>query len=133
MIPDVRRFSLGAVLTVTTGGCLLAPMAELRDLLGFLTGDVPMTHQLPRVIAECAPALLDQHPTLRDVVPPAKFDGPAHVELWLAVEAERHGARLLVATLDPDDRAPVHPLAELLMLRPDAQVIVIGTGAAPDA
>lgn len=132
MIPDVRRFPLGAVPTVTTGGILLAPMAELYDLLGFMTGVVPMTHQLARVIAECAPALLDQHPTLRDVVPPAKFDGPAHAELWLAIEAERHGARLLVAPFDPDDHTPIHPLTELLTLRPAAQVIAVDLGDEED-
>ncbi len=124
MIPDVRRFSLGAVLSVTTGR-LLAPMAELYDLLNFMTGDNLMTHQLSRASDECAPVLLGRHPRLRDVVVPDELDGWEDVERWVASQAERLGARVTVATLDPDDHTRIHPLTELVMMAPNMPIIAI--------
>ena len=42
-----KRFTLGAVLSVTTGK-LLCPFDELHEFLDYLTGQSLFTHQLPR-------------------------------------------------------------------------------------
>lgn len=124
MIPDVRRFPLGVVLSVTTGR-LLAPFAEVHELLDFMTGDTLMTHQLPRACEECAPMLLARHPRLADVKVPEEFTGEEDVRQWVAAQAERLGERVTVTTLDPDDHTVIDPLVELKMLRPDVPVVVV--------
>lgn len=129
MLPDVRRFPLGVVLSVTTGR-LLAPFADLHELLDFMTGDRLMTHQLPRAVEECAPVLLARHPRLAAVSLPAEFSGAEDVHRWVAEQAVRLGQGVTVATLDPDDHTRIDPLTELRLLRPDVEITVIGT---PDA
>lgn len=123
-LPDVRRFPLGVVLSVTTGR-LLAPFDQMHELLDFMTGDTLMTHQLPRACEECAPVLLARHPRLADVVVPETFGDEAAVKRWVAEQAERLGEGVTVATLDPDDPTVIDPLAELKMLRPDMPVVVV--------
>lgn len=67
-------FHVGDVLSVTTG-VLVAPslLDGVHRLLDYMTGDVLMTHQLPRACDACAPHLLDQHPQLAEVIIPT-FD-----------------------------------------------------------
>lgn len=124
MIPDVRRFPLGVVLSVTTG-LLLAPFDELHEFLDFMTGDKLMTHQLPRATEECAPVLLQRHPHLAAAVPPESFAGRADVEQWVAEQARELGQGVTVATLDPDDHTQIDPLRELRMMRPDDEIVVV--------
>jgi hypothetical protein len=61
-----RSFSLGQVLSVTTG-TLLCPIGEVYEILDYLSGEALMTHQLPRVSREAEPWILEQHPALADV------------------------------------------------------------------
>ena len=132
MIPDVRRFPLGVVLSVTTG-ILLAPFDELHEFLDFMTGDKLMTHQLPRATQECAPVLLRRHPHLASAVPPESFTGRSDVERWVAEQARRLGEGVTVATLDPDDHTEIDPLVELQMMRPDVEIVVIRIDDPEDA
>lgn len=125
MSTDTRMFHLGDILTVTTG-CLVSPrhMDGVYDLLNFMTGDDLMTHQLPRAGRECAPALLDQHPQLCDVVVP-EFDGEAHVWRWLGEQVDRYGMELPVQPLSSEEHTRIGTLAEMAMMRPHMEVIRI--------
>lgn len=62
---ETKRFTLGAVLSVTTHR-LLTDIGDLYGILGWMTDDAPMTHQLPRFNAECEPWLLRWFPQLAE-------------------------------------------------------------------
>lgn len=70
----MKTFTLGTVLSVTTGRLLTVPtdgndgngIGDLYDLLGWMTNDSPFTHQLGRFSAECKPWLLRWHPELAE-------------------------------------------------------------------
>jgi len=76
-----KKFSLGTILTVTTGRLLTEPksaddngIGDLYKLLDHMTNDSNFTHQLGRVLEECKPYLLKWFPELnseelnRDVI-----------------------------------------------------------------
>lgn len=118
-MPDAsiyRSFHLGDILTITTG-LLVSPrhVAGIYDILNFMTGDNLFTHQLPRAMDECSPALLAQHPQLRAVSTPEEFDGKEQVDRWLAEQVARFGEMLPVAPLDPADHTRIDPITELRM------------------
>lgn len=121
-----RTFDLGDVLSVTTG-CLVSPrgIEAMYDLLGFMTAGPLWTHQLPRACEECAPDLLRQHPDLADVEVPDQFDGETHVWTWLAEQVLRFGEQREIAPLAAQDHTRIDPVAELRMMRPVAEVIVV--------
>jgi hypothetical protein len=124
-----KRFHLGDILSVTTG-LFVSPngLAGVGALLGFMTGDSVYDHQVPRVIDECAPDLLGQHPQLAAVEVPT-FDPEAtehHVLWWLQQQVERFGEYLDVTPLAELDHTRIDPIAEFRMKKPDAQIITIG-------
>lgn len=124
--PQVRKFHLGDVLSVTTGR-LVAPghIAAVHELLDFMTGDTLFTHQLPRAADECGPELRRQHPQLADVPVPDSFDGEAHVRSWLAEQVAVYGEHLDVAPLAPDEHTRINPLTELAMNYPHLTVVPV--------
>lgn len=126
----MKRVHLGDVLSVTTGH-FLAPggFGDVHALLDYLTGDTLFTHQLPRAVEECAPALLRQFPALADVVVP-EFDDPSEVDVWLAARVAEYGEHLDVEPLAPGEHERRDPLTELAgMLRPDQSMIVVDPGS----
>lgn len=127
-----REFSLAAILTATTGRAIVSGgrSGELYELLGFMTGDAPYTHQLPRFRAECAPELIRQHPALEFVsYSEADLSSPEAVDDWLADQADWLGERLPVAPLPPGRHVRRDPLAELAAMLGGARVIPV---AAPE-
>lgn len=122
----MKTFHLGDLLSITTGR-LLAPghISAIHQLLDYMTGDTLFTHQIPRAVAECAPALLAQYPFLSTIETPEEFDGPEHVERWVAELVAMHGAEFKVEPLDPADHTHIHPLVEMAMNFPQARVIPV--------
>lgn len=129
---ETRKFHLGDVLTVTTG-LLVSPghVAAVHEMLDYMTGDVLMTHQLPRSMDECKPELLRQHPQLAAVLVPEEFEGKADVLAWLDEQVCTYGEHLDVAPLNPEDHTRVDPLAELAMKAPHMTVIPVVMGVDP--
>jgi hypothetical protein len=127
---EPRTFHLGDVLTITTGR-LVAPrhMAAVYDLLDFMTGDSLFTHQLPRAAGECGPALLTQHPHLREVAVPEEFTDESHVDQWLAEQVGLFGAELPVRPLSLGDHTRINPMEELAVLAPGVEIIPVMVGA----
>lgn len=71
---QTKNFPLNVVLTVTTNKLLTTAkgpndngIGDLYDILGWMTGDSPFTHQLPRFADECRPWLLAQFPRLAEL------------------------------------------------------------------
>lgn len=121
-----RTFALGDILSASTG-YLVSPrgVEALYDVLGFMTGDTLWTHQLPRAADECKPHILAQHPDLAGVEVPAEFDGKAHVWRWLAEQVDRFGPERVLSPIPADDHTVIHPVDELRMMKPDAQIITV--------
>jgi hypothetical protein len=127
-----RPFRLGDVLSVTTER-LVSPrhMEGVHEILDYLTGDTLFTHQLPRAMGECKPALLAQHPQLAEVQVPDDLgnseDPVAEVADWLASQVEQYGEMLEISPLDPADHIRIHPVTGLGMMGvgPDRIVTVV--------
>jgi hypothetical protein len=118
-----RDFPLGVVLSITTG-ILFTDLENVYDICNWMSGDNLMTHQLPRVAEECASELLRQHPQL-DLQPPSEFADFAEVLRWLSEQVARYGDSVRVAPLQPADHTTIDPLAELAMMNPHVQVLVV--------
>lgn len=126
---DTREFHIGDILSVTTGA-LVSPrhVGGVYDLLGFMTGEPLMTHQLPRASRECEPSLRAQFPDLACVEVPSPWpDGdPQTVVLgWLAEQVERYGETRQVEPLPPEDHTRIDPISELRMMRPDLPIVAV--------
>jgi len=126
-----RLYALADILTMTTGR-LLAPrgMDAVYDLANWMTDDNLMTHQLPRAIKVCGPALLEQLPHLRGVEPPATIDA-TDIPSWIADAEREYGETLPVAPLPSgvwEYRDPIEELTEMVGPEKIIPVIVTGTG-----
>lgn len=84
-----KQFTLGAVLTVTTGR-LLCPIGEAYSILSHMTGESLMTHQLSRALAACKPVLRERFPALADI-DPGDLRGEAAILAWLEVQQGVYG------------------------------------------
>lgn len=128
-----RPFHLGDILTVTTGKFVaLRGVEALYDLLGFMTGESPFTHQIPRVSEECAPRLLEQHPELADVRTPPEWEQTdvtrEDVEVWLAQQVARFGETLPVTPMPPEEHTNIDPITEMRAMAPHLEITVIESG-----
>jgi hypothetical protein len=114
---DNRLYPLADILSTTTGRLLSRRhMDGIYDLLSFMTGESLMTHQLPRAVDSCGPALLAQHPQLVDVAPPQDID-PPDLMAWLANAEREHGAQLPVTPLSAgawEHRNPIEELCDMV-------------------
>jgi hypothetical protein len=132
MSDETKTFHLGDILSITTG-CLVSPrhIGGVYDILGWMTGESLMTHQVPRACGECEGPLLAQHPDLAAIVTPETFgDDPERgVADWLTAQVAVYGETREVAPLAAEDHTYIDPITELRAMNPDAEVIVI---TAPD-
>lgn len=141
---ETNRFHVRVLLTVTTGRLLTKAngprdngIGSLYKLLGWMTNDVPMTHQLPRFADECKPWLLRWFPELTidecalDSLDStiAKYGQKEGVEGWL--KAMLSGGNIKehydVPRIPADDHEKKEPWDELVAMRgTDEGVIVVG-------
>jgi hypothetical protein len=128
-VTESRTYRLDDILTMTTGRLLSARGIEaVYDLANYMTGDYLLTHQLPRAVEACGPALLDQHPQLRGIEPPAGID-PADFAGWLTDTERVHGRQLLVTPLPPgvwEHRDPIEELCD--KVGPERVIVVEAPG-----
>lgn len=110
-----REFPLADILSVTTERPLSRRhMDGLYDILGYMTGDSLMTHQLPRANDACKPVLLLQHPQLDGVVPPEGIDAP-DLMAWLANAEREYGETLPVQPLAVwEHQNPIEELCDMV-------------------
>lgn len=127
---DTKTFHIGDVLSITTGK-LVSPehIGGVYKICDWMTGQSNFTHQLPRVSREIEPDLRRQHPGLASVEAP-EFDGEESVFAWLETLYPIYGERVEVSKLaDPIDHTSIDPVAELKMMRPDAEIVVVNPEA----
>ena len=122
-----KLFHLGDVLSITDGRLMsLRHMDGIYDILNFMTGDSLYTHQLPRVMAECRPHLLKQHPQLEGLqfgpVTPENFK-----EVLEGLCAE-YGEQLLVSELPDHAHEFIDPMSELAEKVHPSKIITVRSG-----
>ena len=139
-----RTFPLRVVLSVTTGRLLTKPkddgngISDLYELLGFLCGESPFTHQLPRFADDAKPWLLRWFPELEQMshdvplqcldvmlneMPPAEA-----IEKWLSSAEAVYGlkAEYELEPIPRDNHTFKDPIQELAEMVPGKTVIVQG-------
>lgn len=117
-----KKFSLGAVLSVTTG-VLLCPIGDVYAILNYMTGDNLFTHQLGRASMECGPSLRTQIPAIADETA-SGVDG-TNWQQWLAEAAQRYGAEFDVSPLPAHAHEFIDPISELAeVVHPDRIIVV---------
>lgn len=129
-----KTFHIGDVLSITHDR-LVSPehIGGVYKILGWMTGEELMTHQLPRASRECEPFLRAQHPDLTAVeIPRFEFapdatrdECEAVVMAWLDTVVAEYGETREVEPLPPGEHTSIDPIAELKMMRPDAPVITV--------
>lgn len=111
-------FDLGDILSITHHRLVSPRHVEgVYDILGYMSGEDLMTHQLPRVSDECRPALLRQHPQLEAIQEP-DFSGQGEVTkeivmAWLGAQKAIYGDTLSVEPLQPGEHEYRDALQEL--------------------
>lgn len=108
----MKEFSLGAVLTVTTGR-LLCDIGELYQIIDYMTDTPHFTHQLPRAADACKPYILQQHPFLMALHPPADAEAE-EILSWFREVEDAHGDTLEVQPMPAGEYQPRNMLTELM-------------------
>lgn len=129
MKQEPKMFDLGDILSITTG-YLVSPrhMDGVSDILSFMVRESLFTHVLPRASDACKPALLEQHPQLKNIVDPGGKP-PEGWTAWVANLKSIYGEQFLVKPLEPGRWILKHPLVELReMVGPNKPIIVVGVG-----
>jgi len=142
MSTETKRFSLRTVLTSTTGRLLTETDEQhpgngigwLHELLGWMTGDEPFTHSLPRFNDECKPWLLRWFPELGradvdllDDLMEAGGPVEAAIETFIAAcIAAGMKAEYDVPRIPAEDHERKDPIAELVeMVGPEKVVVAV--------
>lgn len=142
----MKKFPLRDVLTVTTDRLLTKPTGDgngieaLYELLEYLCGSPPFTHQLPEFFNAAKPWVLKNYPSLEAVsgelealditmgVAP-KGEELGAMEAWLKLVAEKHGLpeEVELEPLPPGQFKPGDPLCDLIdKVGADRVVVVKG-------
>lgn len=119
-----RDFHITDVLTITTGNLVSnRHMAGVYDLLSYMAGEDVYTHQIPRVMRECEPALRRQHPQLgaADTSGVTPENLAARTVEWVAA----FGETLPVAPLSEDQHERIDPISELAEMVPPDRIIPV--------
>lgn len=122
-----KDFHISDVLTITTGILVSRDgMDGVYQILNWLTGDMIYTHQIPRVMRECAPELLRQFPALGGVQKPT-LGGEAACAGWVAYQTTRFGKWLSVERMAGDDHTPIDPVQEAVQMFGKDRVFILET------
>lgn len=119
---ETKDFSIGAVLSVTTGK-LLTEIGGVYEILNWMTGDNLFTHQLPRASREAKPVILRAHPALAEV--DASHVNTDNWRTFLDEMVARFGETLAIPKMTTDEHERIDPLSELAEKVPPSRIHVV--------
>jgi hypothetical protein len=122
---ETKAFHVGDILSVTTG-VLVSPrhIAGVYEILGWMTGESLMSHQLPRVSRECEPFLRETFPDLAGIdMTAVSIASEAECLTWLASIEPTFGTHREVPRLPEVDHTTIDPIAEIKMVNPSAVIL----------
>lgn len=105
-----KKFDLGTVLSITTS-VLLTDIGNVYEILNYMTGDDIYTHQIPRALDECAPAILKQFPQLQEI--DTESVGEENWNEFLSDNVKKYGNEFEIKPLDVSEHQFINPLTEL--------------------
>ena len=109
---DGESFHLGDILTVVTAKGLSPQGWEgLRKILNYMSGSIVFSNQIPRVLEECRPYLVEQYPFLQDI-----SGSDINENNWcecLQEKIEQFGEELTVRPIPPRNRHIIDPAEEM--------------------
>ena len=124
-----KVFHISDVLSISTGFLVSTRLIEgVYEILNWMTGESLYTHQLPRAMRECRPALLAQYPELADVRLP---DDPASLKdidrrhAWLTEQAKRLGSHMSIAPLPAREPQYDTPVADAIEMMGDPTKVMV--------
>lgn len=123
---STKTFHIGDILSVTTGK-LISPrhIGGVYDILGWMSGEDLMTHQLSRVSRECEGPLREQFPDLAAIEVPGWVNSEETLTTWLAEVTATHGTTREVAPLADGDHTYIDPITEMHKVAPNAEIITV--------
>lgn len=126
---QTKQFHISDVISVTSGRLVSKDHVDgVYNILNWMTGDNLMTHQLPRASREVEPFLKVQHPELAAEMPWDTINSRETADAYLETLYPKYGEYVAVAKIPAEDHTTIDPIDELLMIRPDAPIIVVGGG-----
>lgn len=134
--PFRRRFSLRAVLYVTTGGptgLVDGPgLVEVQDLLTFMTGSPARLalNQIPRAADVCQKYLRDQFGWLHKMQPtPSQLEDSRRLGIWLRACEKERGETLAVIACPGGAYSYMDPVVEFCQQMADGRGATAAAGA----
>ena len=142
MANNKRAFPIDDILAVLTGRFVSERGFEaFYDLLGFLFGERPFTHQIPRFCKICRPHLLRQLPQLSgsdeevarilEQIHRTMGDQALIQEIlasWRRDMTAKFGAQLEVTDLPEEVRDLRDPIEEMTEMRGEPPIIIVDDG-----
>jgi hypothetical protein len=121
-----REFPIGEIMSVAGHRLVSARgISAVYEVCDFMTGDSNMTHQLPRVMRECRPVILRQHPELAEAVEESSVVNGDNWREWVVRWQEGYGETLSLAPMAEDEHERIDPLSELAeRISPDKIIVV---------
>jgi hypothetical protein len=130
---ETKAFGIGAILSIT-GEAMMCDIGDIYELLGWMTRESLMTHQLPRASRECEGFLRETFPDLAAIEVPAWSETAG----WNALDNDGKMGRITawldtlpgeptreVPRLPEGDHTYIDPFSELRMMRPDMPIIAV--------
>ena len=111
-----RTFDLGSVLTVATGK-LFTEMANLQDILSYLSNDSIFVHQIPRVMKTAQSYVLARYPQLEGVGQDVVINGWEDVKAFLDSQKAVLGDSFALSPMPREMCEHIDPIEEAIEIR----------------
>lgn len=124
MSKQTKEFPTADVMSSVTGR-LMGDIAGVYEVLGWMTDESLMTHQLPRVGREAKAAMLAFRPDVATAYEEAQHVNPDNWRDWLKVWTDRYGEKMAVPKMTAEQHERIDPVSELVeKVHPDRIVAV---------
>jgi len=117
-------FHLGDILAVVSGK-VMPPngLKGIYDILDYMVGERPFTHQIPRFMDECRPYLFMEMPWLEKI--DTSKVARDNVREWFKDQTDLYGESHEVLPIHHDDHEIIDPIEELEMIAEEDKVITV--------
>lgn len=106
-------FPTTVVITLYTGR-LCCNIQDVCEALNYLTGEDVFTHQIPRVLREVQPFMLEMFPQLERTIKEAESIASEDTLLeWRSIWNMRYGAEMTLPKLPSERHEKINPIDEL--------------------
>lgn len=111
----MKKFHISDILCVISGKMVsIRNMEGLYDILNYMTDDNLHMHQLPRVMDECRPYLVERFPQLESIDVSGANDSNL-LTIIERIEAE-HGSYFEVNRIPEEAHKKINPIAEMFLM-----------------